>query len=599
MKYYTKSTLVFLFCLLALQGCEYQSEKDYFVNVEPPPSTHNMSLTLSSSSDTIRIYCPTTLIYDINTFGLKILGGFFSLGDKKWEVKSDTGRITISPEDFSAGKYQLVLNAYTNSGSGSIADFFGGEGYNVVKNWQMVIDASLGAAIKPTISVTGDGYFKVTWPKCEQYNFVSYEVKGLLNLHSFSKVIANADITSYIDSSFVGGTGLVQINLSLTNNYITGIWANINEPIPVLKFEEQGIDSLRISWDKSKYRAHYRLEKEYVTIFESSDKTSLTILNPGLGSNYEYNLYTSPVIPCPENYAYTRHDSRHYSEGINLASNWPTWGYDNMDKALYVNTYDAILCYDVQTFTLLRSYPILNLSYQGQYSCPTNSTRMAAISTDNIYVFNDKTLQNPVAIPYNIGYNSVDHFYFTDNDMIAVVQPSRYDLISVAEKRVVLTFPITDYPVYSKWACSSTSNDGRYACIVTMNGIKVYDLSSGTANLIYSDSRVYRSALFDINNPNRLLLTFYNDNTLEIRNMPDFGLVSSSVLPDKAEVMRNIDPASGYLLMTDYKYLYVFDLIESKMIFKMVSTDSRPQLYDNKLFSNSGYGLDISKYLKK
>jgi hypothetical protein len=79
MKYFTKSTLVFFFCLLALQSCEYQSEKDYFVNVEPPPSTHNINLTLSSSSDTIRIYCPTTLIYDINTFGLKILGGFFSL----------------------------------------------------------------------------------------------------------------------------------------------------------------------------------------------------------------------------------------------------------------------------------------------------------------------------------------------------------------------------------------------------------------------------------------------------------------------------------------------------------------------------------------
>jgi hypothetical protein len=81
--------------------------------------------------------------------------------------------------------------------------------------------------------------------------------------------------------------------------------------------------------------------------------------------------------------------------------------------------------------------------------------------------------------------------------------------------------------------------------------------------------------------------------------MPDFSLLSSSVLPDKGEVMRNIDPESGYLLMTDYKYLYVFDLIKSKVIFKMVSSDSRPQLYDNRLFSNSGYGLDISKYLQK
>jgi hypothetical protein len=599
MKNYTKPTLVLIFCLSFLQGCEYQSEKDFFVNVEPPPSTHNMTLTLSSSSDTIRIFCPTTLTYNINTFGLKFLGGFFSLGDKQWEVKSDTGRITLSPGDFSAGKYQLVLNAYTNSGSGSIADFFGGEGYNAVKNWPMLIDASIGAAIKVTISVAADGYFKVSWPKCEQYNFVSYEVKGLLNLHPFSKVYTNADITSYIDSSFVGGTGLVAVNLTLTNNYISGIYTNVNEPIPVLKFEELGIDSLRISWEKSKYRAHYRMEKQYITIFESSVKTSLTIPNPGFGSYVQFNLFTSPVIPCSENYSYTRLDSRYYTQGVYLASNWPTWGYNSMDKAVYVRTYDYIQCYDVQTFNLLRNYSIANLLSQGQYSCPTNSTKVAAIASDKIYVFNDKTLQNPVVIPYNIGNNSLDQFYFTDNDMIAVLRPSRYDLISIASKSVVLTFPVTDYPVYSKWACSSTSKDGRYACIVTMNGIKVYDLGSGTATLIYSDSRVYRSALFDINNPNRLFLTFYSDNTLEIRNMPDFSLVSSSVLPDKGEVMRNIDPESGYLLMTDYKYLYLFDLIKSKVIFKMVSTDSRPQLYDNRLFSNTGYGLDISKYLKK
>ena len=226
---YLKST-VLLLCLL-FQGCEYQSEKDNFVNVEPPPSTHNMFLSLSSSSDTIRIYGPTVLTYDINTFGLKFLGGFFSLGDRQWEVKSDTGRISISPEDFSAGKYQLVLNAFTNSGSGSVADFFGGEGYNAVKNWPMVIDASVGAAIKPSLSVTGDGYFKVSWPKCEQYNFVSYEVKGSLNFNHFSKVYTNADITSYIDSSFVGGTGLVPVNPILRKNRI-GYFRTSTSPSP-------------------------------------------------------------------------------------------------------------------------------------------------------------------------------------------------------------------------------------------------------------------------------------------------------------------------------------------------------------------------------
>jgi hypothetical protein len=62
-------------------------------------------------------------------------------------------------------------------------------------------------------------------------------------------------------------------------------------------------------------------------------------------------------------------------------------------------------------------------------------------------------------------------------------------------------------------------------------------------------------------------------------------------------VLRNIDPESGYLLLTDYTHLYVMDINTWQIVLKVPSTDSMPKLYNKRLFSHSGYVFDITPYL--
>jgi hypothetical protein len=104
--------------------------------------------------------------------------------------------------------------------------------------------------------------------------------------------------------------------------------------------------------------------------------------------------------------------------------------------------------------------------------------------------------------------------------------------------------------------------------------------------------------LFDDNSGSRLILTSKSTPTLEVRDISNFGLVKSIDLPTK-QIIHNIDPESGYLLLTDSKYAYVMDLANSKLKLKVVSTDYKPKLFNNRLFTQNGFMLDISKYLSK
>jgi hypothetical protein len=589
-----------------MYGCEYELDKENFKDIEAPSETHLFELNLIPHDDTIKVFNDAEFSYYYDTHGLAVKQAKFVLSDKSWDINSDNGTFTISPEELPAGYDTLTMFIYTGSGTGSIADAVGYEGYLLEKKWLLLIDGRSAPPITPEKSITEDGFLKVSWAKNEQYNFHSYEVEHWTGNGFIRSTIADPDSTCIIDSSYVGGDAYYRVNTRV----ITGNWVNLgtslqlNDPIPTLNFEDMGVDSLKIFWNKSKYKCSYQLLRTdtypATVVLGSSVDTSFVIAHPGFGQRSQFSLVTSPYHLNETNSNHSRSDLQYHEWGTHIASNWPNYGYNHLDQAIYTNTYDDMECYDVSSMDLLKSVRLQDLIYEGAYSCAGNSTKVATTSADNIYVFSNKDLNDPVIIPYGKwGGAGIDHFFLTDNDLIAVAKSNNYDLISLTEKKVVANFTIDDYPLYSKWGCFATSNDGRYACIVTYNGVNIYEMENGTAVNTYSDNRSYRSVAFDTNNPEQLLLTFNDNTNLEIRNVSDFSLVRTISLPSPAQVLRNIDPANGYLLSTDYDYLYILDLSSSNVVLKVkCNQEYKAHLYNNRLFGVYGYTLDISKYIK-
>ena len=187
----------------------------------------------------------------------------------------------------------------------------------------------------------------------------------------------------------------------------------------------------------------------------------------------------------------------------------------------------------------------------------------------------------------------------TENGMVIAASPSKLTLISASKKQIVSSLPISDYPVYSKWACFATSGDGKYVRYVTRNGIYLNSISNEVISQVYTDTRVYRSVQFSIADPGKLYLTFYNSTDLEIRNASDFSLVKTVSLPYSGLVMRNVDPVSGIILMTDYSNVYFVDPASSRFLGKLACSLLRPYLLNNVLYGENGRYFDMSKLIKK
>lgn len=589
---------IFFFILLILSGCEYNLNEENFVEIEPPTDLRYFDLDLVPSGDTIKIFDKTNLNFSFNTDGLDVLATVVTLQDKRWEFYSNKGYITLNPQQNIYSQDTLTLSIYLKSGTGSIAEYSGLEGYFLEKKWLVIQDTRPAPKIIPTKRINEDGFLIIEWPKCDRHNFVQYEAGGSSPYDIFHLDIKDANRNYFIDSLYVGGDYHISVSCRLENSHTWGEPLKFRDEPPQMSIRELGYDSLRISWNQSPYNARYRLDIGYgnVLFFDWKEDTACTIPQIGFGRFKRMSLCTRSIFQSWQDplYYWQVSSSYDYSFGKRIISaNWPEFAYNAHEKVLYSNEYDHMLCYNIDDYSQVNTVDIYRLIYAGLYSCPTNSSKVGALSQNKIYIFNDKSLSSPTIVP---GPPDADHFILSDNDIVAYADDNYYKQYDVKANEVRVEIDIPDYPVYSKWACITTSQDARYMCTVSRNGLKLYAIENEGAEEIYTDSRSYRSAYFNPFKPDELYLTLSEERGIEIRNPKDFSLINRIDIPQEM-VVRNIDPETGHVLVTDYVHVFIIDTGTHDILLKVPCDESKIWLYNNNLFTNTGFGLNVSENL--
>lgn len=590
---------------LCLNSCDYELSKLNIGNLTRPSESHQFDLSIISETDTIDVFQNATFEYNINTYGLDVKSAKFSLNEKEWDVTSTSGSFVILPDEFTPGFYLLSLKIKTNSGTGSIAEHFGTEGYIVEKKWTVYIDNTLPAPIVIAKSISEKGFLKFSWPKCNRVDFVGYKIYGFPSYCNISKTISNRNILSVEDSSYIGGYYEARIDILLKDNRtVRGFMLYLDDPYPILNFESLGIDNLRLYWPKSKYRAKYTLKDTHNIIFQSYNDTSFNVVHPGIGNSVYYVLNLVPTQFDWVDYKYYDSYSRKECVVGNhfLSSGTSRYGYNPVEKVVYANngTGYEIDCYDVTTMKRKNHLSNTKIVYSGFYSCPNNSTKVAVLALDYIYVFENSNLTNPVMISYSCIGKDISNFTMTDNGLIGISYSSQYDLIRISDKNTIANISITDNIDYLGNKMCSTSNDGKYYNVVTHKGLNLYKIENGIISQIYKDNREYTSTLFNPKNSNELFVSLFNSNIIERRNATDFSLIQTIIMPGNSNKIMNIDSDSDNLLVINSKKCYLIDLATSKISFEMNVGSIGPScFYQNILFTPNGYYQDISNYIKK
>lgn len=595
-----RRTLI-LFLLLAATSCEYPLTDDEITHVDPPPAYQPLQIDLENTGDTLHIFERQLLKYRLESYGLKIHTGEMLLDDDRW-VLGKAGEVEVDPDDYYPGIYKLIINFFTSTGSGSLADLTGHEYYAGTREWVALIDTRPAEDVPMTADTDENGFLRIRWQPPLNFNTRPLLLVRHYKINTTTKTYNSKLPGSFVDSCFTCG----EINYQLYNTVYNEIgnegitYLQVSSLVPEPEATISDADSVTFTWRKTGYPTHYTFSRadgypEQIYLGNSTD-TCVTIPQPGFGSLGKYKFTVSPVYAdkcSPQDHYNINID---YMLGQYIAPNWPLYGYNPIEKTFYTDVYSEMKAFDIYSLNETASFRINNISYNAVYSCPPNSTRVGVATQDAIHLFENSNLTNPTLIPYGVHATQTDYFYLTSENTAAITLNGNFSIIDLGTGQITASTAIEDYPYYSKWACFSAASDGGQCAIVTRNGIWLYNIINNEFETAYRDQRSYKSVLFDNMNPGRLFITLEESPLLELRNPADFSLISSMTLPGKC-VLRNIDPETGYLLLTDYTRLYIMDLNTSQIIYSLPSTDSKPMLFNSRIFSNSGYVFDLTPYL--
>lgn len=600
-----RNSIFFLFILVLQaffwQSCEYPLYQDNNLDIAPPGPPPEVEISFNGGIDTLRLSGEVTLNYELNMQLPEKFRGEFRLQGKEWNIFNNSGSIYLSASQFNNGYDSLVLKLYFTTHTGSIAEQFGVEQQIVSRKWIVVIDDSPAPVINLQASTTSEGYLRLNWEKCNHLNFASYTLNISRGNNNVRRVIiSDAGITQFIDSLYIGGDFkyLMECKLAGNGDNSYGNSFEINEPMPEMTFSEPHPDSVMISWNKLRPQARFRIQSDannQTLEVDNFQGQSIIVEAPGFGSYKRYQITAYPGFQLTYSEQYKLVESNNYSLGENILPNWPKYAYNRVENMVYSNRYDNVMAYNANNQAVENQKHLYQLNYGGTSACQRNSSALAITTMDSIAVYSNKQLLNPTMI-FHDAASYLDHLCFTNQGIIALSYNGYYSQIRISDKKELISIPVDDYPVYSKWACIATSVNGDYVNIVTNLGGKIYHISGETYEQTYSDSRNYRSAIFD--EAGTVLLQTYNEsNHLEFRNPADYSLIRSLPLPDSKLVLCNQDPVTGWLLLTDYKYLYIIDYNTGIIKLKMKSNDMRPRLYNNFIYGHSGYTFNILPFI--
>ena len=212
----------------------------------------------------------------------------------------------------------LKMDLITHSGSSSIADLLGYEGYLFTKTWILIVINDYYSYVDEEVI---NGYLRLSFPRYKNADFKEYEISRFIS--NGYVVVGRVTIPEFTDSTYVGEGGSYKIHVNTFSGDIL-YWgeANINSVLPAPRFYGTSDSGYFISWNRCKY--FNAVEKYYIEIstpYQGIDGTFFnnpedTIVNlPDIHSG-DTKLIRLRVIPKDGNLLYKTGDQYYRFESL-------------------------------------------------------------------------------------------------------------------------------------------------------------------------------------------------------------------------------------------------------------------------------------------
>ena len=306
------AVIAFVFLsVIFIQSCEYEPSGIYERAVNEhisPPVIEPLYLDLEA--DTIYLYSSKEVNFRFKSSNQAIKTIKFIIDEtERYTVDSDNGVFNLHYDQFSDGIHSMVIEIYTASGTRSIAEILGLEGYVFTKSWTLIVDKS---SVNQTLATVENGYLKLIWPgyKAPDFNeYIVYRYHGVFEETEIMRMIS----LEYTDSTYVGEGGHYSVKVSTRNNGLV-LWGDyyLDKDLPQLTLMPSEREPYSLRWTKPTYysaidsvniRASFDFYDPFTTIKNSQDPgdTIQEITGGSFGDRVDFIF---KLVPRPGNIFY-------------------------------------------------------------------------------------------------------------------------------------------------------------------------------------------------------------------------------------------------------------------------------------------------------
>jgi hypothetical protein len=541
---------------IVINSCEYKPlgvyERDANENVTPP-EIQVLDLNLDNS-DTIFLYTGLEVAFRFASTSQSIKNVKFTVdGIEKYNDKFTSGQFYIDYGNIKEGNHTLLLEIVTPSGSGSIADHLGSEGFLFSKSWILVVDKSF---YSKTTATTFDGFLKLSWPKYRSSEFREFIISR--SLYTGSAEIGRTVIPEFTDSSYVGeGTGYSVTAVTWDGKTISWGHKNLSAELPLLTIYQTQDHQYSIKWGSYKYYnavGSFILSRSipnyysYTVVKTTSHYSDSTMFLPGLyfGDAVDFKLNIVPLKNNPMNtpnnfYFFERKlhssagikfvDSNTGLEEIFQVSPDEFVGDDNCD---YLNRYSISKKSLVERMTYQHNscdaclFSHLVVSPAGKYLTSIShlcDNYTMLIPSDNL---NKYTIHNLAPIP------QISYLYVSDiGTAIANTTSTGFYIYDLNTNSTIAHYTKAGF----KPKGLSISQGGNYIYL-TDDSLRLVKLNGSTFSNIWSVDK-NRSLYFSFDSSNPEHLTIWNGSVLSVKDCSSFSTIYEFPLTDSNII--NID----------------------------------------------------------
>jgi hypothetical protein len=588
--------------MLLAGSCEFELTGEFKNDIEKPADAHEGYITLSTEMDSIVIYEQTEFRYEVNSFGLQCNAIQIEYLDQKIiNQDNQRGSFFITPDFNHTEWFDLKIDFYLGTGSGSIADKLKAENYAGTKTWKVRFMDLTKYDYKFQHRVNQDGFLELFWVKASFMPYYNSNINYTNTIHpQITKV--SGDTTFFVDSTYYGGSSQsFYLSIKLGNNKFYNSTLTPNYPFPELKVKAIGLDSVEVSWTESPLKRYYKLNtnsswQQYVYAgFKNSFRMALT---PGVLEKFYLDIY--PFNYKKYIYQYT---SVNTSFRIGETASY-SFQYSYLKDQFFIPAQNGSSRVEQVDLTTVEGNSYANNGINKKTLWGNQSgTRFVQFYSGDIHIFDDSL--NEVkkiatgAPSEQVGgqmtmSNCFGYYHFNQ---------SLYFIHNVGDDASWQQFSFKPYPADENILGSILmSQDGNY---VYWRGDKyfiIYDVSNHTdaKNIYQSSATEVYAAMGNPLNVKEVIIS--KTNKIEVRSVPGFELIKQIDLPEAGNsILINVDTYSNCLLTFSNKYFHVIKLDTMKEIFKFGGTPNGVSPYSARLLRNifffNSTKTDLTPYL--